>query len=219
MYQRTMVEVIRDYKNSIERNLAGEMTGKKDADLDDNEVDAAQKIVAKTSDTDYIAIGNALDRDDTTEVKTLIHRYDPTIEFKSMKETDLLDRDMLESAGFTYSASVPSELARKVTAYLDENEIEYLEDGQGSYQLKLGDREAAYKIGRGLNKMLTAGSMVRDSARMESRTKKDQPKVKRHRTGLAGIQKTGAGPHSEAKYTKQDRRGGKHRKDFNSGDE
>lgn len=216
MTEKTLSEVLRDYKDSIERALAGQFTGKKNDELSRDDVEDAQKITAKTSDTDYIALGNALDRDNANEVKTLIHKIDPTIDFRSMRESDLLDRDILESAGFTYSAVVPHELTAKISKYLDENEIEYMDDGAGNYQLKLGDRESVYKIGRGLNNMLTAGRIVRDST---NDTTKAIEKPKRHRSGLAAIQKTGAGPHSPAKYTKQDRRGGKHRKELNSGDE
>jgi|GEM_PF-3672805 len=217
MTEKTLTEVLRDYQNSIERSLAGAITGKKDDELDNSDIESAQQIAAKTTDSSYMALANALDIDDAKQVQDIVHSINPTIKFVEMRETNLLDRDMLESAGFTYAAIVPQELTKRISDYLDENEIDYMDDGTGNYQLKLGDRESAYKIGRGLNKMLTASHIVRDSKEEENKTKKKI--VKRHRTGLAGIQQTGSGPHTAAKYTKQDRRGGKHRKEFNSGDE
>lgn len=153
-------ETLADYNNDMARALAGAMTGKSNDDLDDVDVEKAKEVSSDIPDLgQYIELHNALDANNTQSAKDLALKHqnpmtqnDVTI--SSMEESNLVDRDILSKKGFNYFGVFEDEKLRgKVTRFLDEEEVEYMDDGSGHLQMKFKDRESVYKIESALAKM------------------------------------------------------------------
>jgi hypothetical protein len=124
--------------------------------------------------------------------------------------------------GFNYNVEVTEQTRDQVLDYLDENQVEYQASSPLTYRIECQDREAAYRTGRALSKILSKKA-VRDSIEVEEMADKSKSREKaakeklgnlkpRNAIAVAAITKTGAGPH-KADPRKDDKfgRGAKHK--------
>jgi len=158
----TLTELLKDYRNSIERALAGHMTNKTDADLSDEEVEKAVAATQKVTDLkDYIDLTGALDNNESEvpnedeDPDATLHRIMKKYNIQHMSESDYVDRDVMMKEGFKYFGVFEDEKMRtSVTKYLDENEIDYMDDGTGHIQMRFGDRDSAYRVEEHIARMV-----------------------------------------------------------------
>lgn len=173
-------EKLEDYKYNIESALAGFIAGKQVHELDDSDIKKAKDVVMQLSIQNYMSLIDALDREDFDAVSHLVsaHGVDrPEMgeSIKSMLESDYLDADLLLNEGFTYFGIFEDEgIRNKVAKYLDENQIEYMDDGTGHLQMKFGSREDAYRAESAISRLLSKNNShyVRDSVIQENSIKK-----------------------------------------------
>jgi hypothetical protein len=168
-------ERLEDYKHSIERALAGALTGKKENEINDADVEQAKELTSKFNNlSDYMDLADAIDREDVDSVFNIVGKYgiqrgSKTTEsvLRPIAESGYYDVDFLLREGFAYFGIFEDEkLREKVTRYLDENSIEYLDSGDGHLQLKFNDRESAYKAEAHIARLVRTSNpkYVRDSA-------------------------------------------------------
>lgn len=212
---RTLTELLKDFRYSIERALAGHMTGKDDKNLSDEDVKAAGVETKKIDLHDYVVLADALDNKelevtiDDEAPEDALHRIMKKYGIKHVKESDYVDRDIMAAEGFQYYVIVDDDkLRNKVTRFLDEEEIEFMDDNSGHLQMKFNDRDVAYKVESAIAKMIRRSNpqFMRDSV-VEGKKKSKKPST--IRSPIATTKQTGAGFHSPAKYAKADRIKGK----------
>jgi hypothetical protein len=167
-------ERLEDYKHSIERALAGMLSGKPESEVNDIDVEHAKKLTQQINDLgDYIDLADAIDREDEPSVFKIISKYGahkaPVIAaekvLRPVSESGYYDADLLLREGFTYFGIFEDEkLREKITRYLDENLIEYMDSGDGHLQLKFNNRDSAYKAEAHISKLVRTSNpqYVRD---------------------------------------------------------
>lgn len=184
-------ETLSDYNHSIENSLAGFLTNKPVEELEDADLDTAKEIVEKLSTEKYFALADALDREDFEGVSEIINVYDagrPMMgeSIKPIAESGYMDADLFLKEGFTYFGIFEDEkLRNNIAKYLDENEVEYMDCGDGHLQMKFVDREHAYRAESAISRMVARSNphYVRDDVEMEARKPFPDPGKKHRRFG------------------------------------
>ncbi len=167
----TLEENMSDYKYSIEKALAGHLTGKQVQELDDGDLKSVKQITSKLSFEDYVSLADALDRDDESTISEILDQYHAARpgmgeSIIPISESNYVDYELFLREGFTYFGVFEDEKIRgQITKYLDENEIEHLDDGTGHIQMKFRDREQAYRAEASISRMIRRSNpkYVRDS--------------------------------------------------------
>lgn len=171
--KKHLTELLADYRHSIEDALAGLIYNKKDDELSDDEKENAKKAVVKiTNLVDYINLGDEVDAENREGALHILRRYGANI-----SESNLVDRDLLQMEGYTYAGKFPVDMAGRIERYLEENEIDFMHDGEGQFQIKLSDRSQAYKANEGISRIISRNNprLVRDSVNIDE-VKKEQSK-------------------------------------------
>jgi Tfp pilus assembly major pilin PilA len=83
---------------------------------------------------------------------------------KPMSDSKAPDAQLLAREGFNYFTEIENRSASELlNDWLDENQIEYMTNGSGQFQIKCSDRESAYKVGRAVSGFANKKTVVRDS--------------------------------------------------------
>lgn len=83
---------------------------------------------------------------------------------KPIQESTAPDAKMLAREGFNYFMQLEdAQGSDSIMDWLDENQIEYMTDGNGQYHIKCGDRESAYKVSKAIGGLVSKKKIVRDS--------------------------------------------------------
>lgn len=76
---------------------------------------------------------------------------------------------LLALEGYNYVTNVEdSMLGEKLIDWLEENQVEYLTNGAGQFQIKCPDREGAYRVSGAITRIMHARPVVRDSVQEET---------------------------------------------------
>jgi hypothetical protein len=76
---------------------------------------------------------------------------------------------MLALEGYNYVTNVQdTHLGEKLIDWLDENQVDYLTNGSGEFQIKCPDREGAYRVSGAITRIMHARPVVRDSVEEET---------------------------------------------------
>lgn len=94
---------------------------------------------------------------------------------------------ILSKAGFKYEATIDKDKTDSFMDWLDENNIDYITDGNGTFNIKCNDRETLYKINQKVSKLKS--KLIRDEKEkaMSSNTN-DRKSVNEGVMGLVSLQ-------------------------------
>jgi len=161
-------EALVNFKSDAARGLAGFINSKNDGELEPAEIKNAKSIMKdELKFQEYIDLVTALDNDDHVTVSSILNKKG--ISINGMAESNLVDRDMLERHGFNYIGEFTDiKLRNKVSKFLDEEEIEYMDDGTGCLHMKFNDRNSAYKVESAIGRMVSKNNpnFMRDHKEM-----------------------------------------------------
>lgn len=129
-----------------------------------------------------------------------------------IEESDDLIASSLAREGFNYVTSVDNRmLGEKLIDWLDENQVDYLTNGNGQFQIKCPDRDGAYRVSGAISRIMTSGrNSLRDSAVEETTTvaektiKGQNTVVGRNPIAIAMAKRGGGGGHTSKDPARKD---------------
>lgn len=113
---------------------------------------------------------------------------------------------MLTLEGFNYVATVEdARLGDKLIDWLDENQVDYLNNGAGQYHIKCADRESAYRVGSAIGRIMRGAGRdnLRDSTLEEKDVKNNDIKG-RNPIAIAMAKRGGNGAHNSKNPDRKD---------------
>lgn len=133
---------------------------------------------------------------------------------------------LLALEGYNYVTSVEDNmLGEKLIDWLEENQVDYLTNGAGQFQIKCPDREGAYRVSGAITRIMHARPVVRDSVQEETvvsekKNKKAPSSAPQNVAKFAAAQRGGAGAHNSKDPARKDphSRKAKHKGRFNESD-
>jgi hypothetical protein len=123
-----------------------------------------------------------------------------------IEESDDLIATSLALEGFNYVTSVENSLlGEKLIDWLDENQVDYLTNGSGQFQIKCPDREGAYRVSGAIGRIMRSSGRdsLRDST-VEESTVKEKTIKGRNPIAIAMAKRSGGGTHTSKDPARKD---------------
>lgn len=163
-------EKLEDYQNSVEKALAGFLTGKPLKELTFDEIKRAKDLSEKlTNWNDYLELSFALDREDAKTIDKILKKLEESNNHISFLPANILINESMNNhqwvfEGFNYVLRCDNNDVRDdLVEWLDSNSIKFQFINEHTICVECNDRETIYKIGRAVTRLNRKKYMVRDS--------------------------------------------------------
>jgi stalled ribosome alternative rescue factor ArfA len=185
MHNQIVFEKLEDYDKSVEKALAGFLTGKKLEDLQSKEIDAARRLIQKLPNwNDQLELSFALDQEDAEAINNIIQKVSesqqPAVSFFPVDPTlneDISNKWIAE--GFNYALHCENMQVRdSLLDWLENNRIKFQLIDEYKICVECDDRETIYKIGKAVTRLNRKNQTVRDSQYPESNIGESKEKIK-----------------------------------------
>jgi len=190
----TIFEKLEDYQNSIEKALAGYLTGKKMEDLTGDEIKRAKSLSEKlTNWNDYLELSFALDREDSAAVDKILKKIEESKNYLHFLPSKFFINEDISAhwiaEGFNYTLRCENTDVRDdLIEWLESNKIKFQLMDEYKICVECDDRETIYKIGKAVTRLNRKNHTVRDSMEeAKDKMKIEIPARKKPLNPMAGV--------------------------------
>ena len=180
---KIIFEKLEDYQNSVEKALAGFLTGKPLDDLTADEIKKAKALSEKlTNWNDYLELSFALDREDSKAVNKILQKLEESNNHLSFLPVNLFINEKISNhwiaEGFNYALHCDNaDIRDDIIEWLESNSIKFQLVDEYKICVECDDRETIYKIGRAVTRLNRKKHTVIDSVRDSMVEDKDKMKI------------------------------------------